>query len=337
MNYIKRYKKRVGLGAKSPKEFTLNEIERNFIRYLNENPTAREVQITEPEEITVSENTQKVLCAIHDLSNNDKRALDEKQILLPKDANVDVGCYLIFDNCYWIIIFKEHRSIDSHKKFIIRRCNQILKYMLLGEVYEIPVSIENLTMYSDGLADLKFTSQQDAKRMITFGSNPVTRTILANTRMMLTGKTVFRVTHINDFEYNGRYSGSDGIIKTLVLQTTIRDEDDLENNIAWNDISAPPKEIPIEKEIIGDSSIMVGSKKKYMSEDLEFTTSWKIETSNNENYKEYLDFKINEFNEAIIVANTNVNNIGKTFDIVLYNVQSDEEYDRKTVSIKGFL
>ena len=337
MGYIKKYKKRVGLGAKSAKEFTLNEIERNFMAYLNENPTCQELPMTDPEEVLITDKTKKVLCAIHDLTNNDKKALDEKQILVPKDTNIDVGCYFFFDNCYWIIIFKEHKSMNTYKKFIARRCNQILNYKYRGVVYPIPISIENLTMYSDGLADLKYTSQQDSKRMITFGSNPVTRSIIANTRIMLTGKTVFRVTHINDFEYNGAYTGAEGIIKTLVLQTTIRDEDDLVNNIAWNENSEALAETPTVKKIVGDNKVMVGSKKTYVSQDLDFSTSWRIDTHDGSNYKDFLKMKISEKNELTITATTNVNYVGTTFDVVLFNVNTLEVFDKMEVSIKGFI
>lgn len=335
MGYLNSYKKRVGLGAKSHKEFTKNEMERNFLVYLNESPTAQEIKMTDPEEVVITDNTKKVLCAIQDLSNNDKRALDEKQILVTKDTNVDVGCYFFFDNCYWIIIFKEHKSVNTYKKFIARRCNQILNYKYRGEIYHIPVSIENLTMYSDGLADLKYTSQQDSKRMITFGSNPITRTIIANTRMMLTGKTVFRVTHINDFEYNGAFTGAKGIIKTLVLQTTIRDEDDLVNNIAWNDNAEKIDTEHPDKQIYGDDRVMVGSKKTYKSEGLEFSTSWRIDFPTED--RSYATYKISPKNEMIVTATDNVNYVGSTFDVVLFNVNSKEEYSRKTIAIKGFI
>lgn len=337
MSYIKKYKKRVGLGAKTPKEFTLNEMERNFMAYLHENPTCQEVPMTDPDEIFITDKTKKVLCAIHDLSNNDKKALDEKQVLVPKGTKVDVGCYFFFDNCYWIIIFKEHKSVNTYMKFVARRCNQILNYKYHGVVYPIPVSIENLTMYSDGLADLKYTSQQDAKRMLTFGSNPVTRSITFNTRIMITGKTVFRVTHINDFEYNGAYTGAEGIIKTLVLQTTILDEDDLENNIAWNDFAEKPSETTTVKKIVGDEKVMVGSKKVYTSQDLGDDTSWRIDTLDGSDYNDFLKIKISEKNELTITATTNVNYIGKTFDIVLFDVKTQEVFDRKEVGIKGFI
>lgn len=334
MGYIKKFRRRISLGAVDGKEFTLNEVERNFIAYLHENPTCREIPMTDPDEVLITKDTKKVLCAIHDLTNNDKRALDEKQVLVPKDTNVDVGCFFFWDNCYWVIVFKEHKSLSTYKKFIAKRCNQIVKYKYRGVIYPIPVSIENLTMYSDGLADLKYTSQQDSKRMITFGSNPITRTIIANTRFMLTGKTVFRVTHINDFEFNGRYTGAQGIIKTLVLQTTLRDEDDLKNNVAWNKDSELIVDSHPVKKIRGDKRIMVGSKKNYVAEGLDFSTSWRIDYPTQD--KGYASIKINEKNELKVTVTENVNYIGSTFNIVLFNVNTKEVFDTLTVTIKGF-
>lgn len=335
-SYLKQHKKRVGLGSKSFKEFTTREIERNFEEYLMSTPTGHEIKITDPDEILITDKTKTVLCAIHDLTNNDKRALDEKQILVLKDCNIDVGCYLFWDNCYWIIVFKEHRTIDSHKKFIIKRCNQIVNYKYNGVVYPIPVSIENLTMYSDGLADLKFTSQQDSKRMITFGSNPITRTVVANTRVMLTGKTVFRVTHINDFEYNGAYTGAEGIIKTLVLQTTLIDEDDLVNNTAWNENSEKiNKGSDTSQKILGEKKIMIGSKKKYRANNIGSDISWKVEQ--NKPNTDFMKYKITEKNELEVELSPNVNFVGDSFKIVLYNKNTQDELDSLEVEAKGFM
>lgn len=331
MHYLERYKKRVGRGARSQKEFTIKEIERNFMQYLEDSPTAVSVPMTSPEEIGITKKTKRVLCAINDLTVNDKKAYDEKKVLVPNSVNVDVGCYFFWDNCYWIIIFKEHKTLNTYKKFIARRCNQIFKYKVNGVVYDIPVNVENLTMYSDGLADQKYTSQQDSKRMITFGSNPVTRTIKAGTRIMLTGKTVFRITHLNDFEYNGAYTGAEGIIKVLVLQTTLIEEDDLENNIAWNKIGdnvlTPP---PFT--ICGDKKIMIGSKKTYVVNNMSENHKWVV--IDNNNVAEYL---VNEDNSITITATRNVNNTGKSFDLQLVDTLTSEIIDSKKIQISGFL
>ena len=330
-DYLAKYKKRVGLGAKSFKEYTVNEVERNFLQYLQDSPTCHEIPITDPEEVTITEKTKKVLCSINDITNNDSKAYDEKKLLVPKDANVEIGCYFFFDNCYWIITFKDHKSINSYKKFTARRCNQILNYKYQGVHYKIPVNVENLTMYSDGLGDLKYTSQQDAKRMFVFGSNPVTRSMHANTRVMLTGKTVFRITHINDFEYNSSYSGSEGIIKALVLQTTLEDKDDLVNNIAWN----PQAEIPDTVEtvsILGDKRIMIGSKKKYYTKDFNNNLTWRVRAKEG-----VVDSIVNEDGSLTLVASSNVNHTGEKVVIELLDINEDTIISSLDVELRGFI
>lgn len=329
--YLERYRKKVGLGASSHKEFTRQEVERNFLMYLQESPTAHLIPMTDPDEVGITDNTKKVLCSINDLSTNDKKAYDEKKVLVPRDCNVDVGCYFLWDNCYWIIIFKEHKSLDTYKKFIARRCNQIFKYKVHGVVYEIPVNVENLTMYSDGLADQKYTSQQDSKRMVTFGSSPVTKTIKAGTRVMLTGKTVFRVTHLNDFEYNGIITGADGIIKVLILQTTLLAKDDLENNIAWNDLSdAPVVTAPLEIE--GDKRVMIGSKKTYRIKDMADDFEWSLRGNT-----EVFSYVVNDDKSLTVQASKNVNHVGDSFTVKVIKKDTKEVIDTKEVQITGFL
>ena len=53
--------------------------------------------------------------------------------------------------------------------------------------------------------------------------NDFTKNIIVNTRIMLTNKTVYRVTHINNFTIPG-------IRNLTVIQTVLRDDDDLINN-----------------------------------------------------------------------------------------------------------
>lgn len=146
MGYLQSYKKRTGLGAKNFKDFTLNEVERNFRDYLATSPTSHYIQMTDPDEVTITEDTKWEQCIINDITTNDKKAYDEKIVLVPKECNVDIGCYFFWDNCFWIIIFKEHKSLDTYKKFIAVRCNQIFKYKYQGIVYDIPVNIANLTI-----------------------------------------------------------------------------------------------------------------------------------------------------------------------------------------------
>lgn len=265
MDLHKRYKRRVLHGTN-----TLREKETLELRWYFENvtlktmPSVNHIQITDPDEFTVTETTKFCDVVLEDITNNDKKALDEKNMYTRIDENVDVGCYLFFDNSFWLVIFKEHKTIADKKHFIVRRCNQFINHMYNGKIYKIPVSIENLTMYSDGLADGVNITTEDAKRQIWYGNNPITRLLTIGTRVMLTHNSVFRITHLNDFEFVGNETGSDGIIKALVLQTAVLKEDDLKNNIAHNDDKEDfIIDNPQGNEFIGSDTVYIGSYEDY--------------------------------------------------------------------------
>lgn len=148
---------------------------------------------------------------------------------------------------------------------------------------------------------------------------------------MLTGKTVFRVTHLNDFEYNGIITGADGIIKVLILQTTLLAKDDLENNIAWNELSdAPPVIVPLEIE--GDKKVMIGSKKTYRIKDITEDYQWSL-NGNTELFK----YVVNSDNTLTVQASQNVNHVGEKFVIKVIKKDTKEVIDTKEVQITGFL
>ena len=153
MLYFDNFKKRTMLGATSSKEKITNEMERNFIKYLNTSPTASEFRRTIIDQVpTMDENnfpTDEIgteLMAINDVTENDDKALDEKILLTQKDSQIDIGCYVFYDNSWFLVTFKETKEINIYKKFVMRRCNQILNYEYHNELYKIPLSIENLTI-----------------------------------------------------------------------------------------------------------------------------------------------------------------------------------------------
>lgn len=270
MSYIDNFKQRALLGTENFKEKQRLELQRNFIKYLHGGATTCvTVPISGINEFPVLENLNSYLVSINDITDNDKRALDEKEILTEPNLDVDVGSYTFYDNCWWILIFKEHKTSGAYMKFIMRRCNQIVNHRLNDQIYQLPVSIENLTMYSDGMADVKYVSYADSKRQVWYGSNPVTRTMSIGTRMMLSHYSTFRITHINDFEYNGRFTGADGLIKALVLETERVKGDDIENKVAFNKVSnyevkaESSLSLDAEISIKGNKFIYLGSKNTY--------------------------------------------------------------------------
>ena len=276
--YLENYRKRVGLGYEDRRNKLITQAERTFERQLMESPSAKKILATKPNQIDIVGNTNYMDCIILDISNNDIKAFDQKYILVRKDEDFDIGCYVYFDGTYWLAMYKEHRTLDTHKKFTLTKCNNIFNYVVEGVKYEIPIYAQNLSLYSDGLADNKYTSAEDSKASAWFGENPITKSIKVNTRIMLEHRSVFRMNNINDFEFRSA-PGKTCAIKVMLLHTAVTDKDDLVNNIAWNDC-AKVDEIDTSKTyIVGDKKAMLGSKKTYKcSNEIDYK-QWEIECS----------------------------------------------------------
>lgn len=329
MDYLDRYNLRVLRGATSTKERIANDIENSFKKYLDTSPTALTVPMTDVGEAIITETTKRVLVAINDITNNDKRALDEKNIYVQKDVNVDVGCYLFYDNCYWLTIFKEHKTINTYKHFIIKRCNQFFNYKYKGQSYKIPISVENLTLYSDGMADNKYTSVSDTKRQLYFGSNPITKTIDIDTRIMLTGKTVFRVTSVNDFEFTGKETGSDGLIKAICLQDALISKDDAINNVAWNDLSENDNVIIPFSKIMGDGFINLGEENEYRIDHSQ-GVEWLLDKQYG-----YCNIINQDEKKCVIQANTLAKYSGLEALLLVKDRETNETIDIKKIILRG--
>lgn len=330
MSVFDLYKKRVVKDTLDYREYTAKEIENTFKKILLNDPSSLDLKVTDIEEPFITDDTKVIKAIVNDLSNNDQKSLDEKMLLIEKNENVDVGCYVFFDSCYWIIVFKEHMPINAYKKFIMRRCNQIINLKFEGVIYNIPVSVKNLTQYSDGMQDIKTTSMSDAKRTFTYGSNPITRMIDLNHRILLNKRHAFRVTHLDDFQYNGNYTGSYGLVTALAIQTALIDEDDIKNNVAYNELHRTPKSSQDLINIIGHQNVIVGSKPKY-SLSIPQQVGWEIEYIGNK--KDYLiTNKVND--DCVLKVSSDMKIIGQTFKIKAYD-NANLLIDEKVCTITG--
>ena len=339
MSYWDNYSQRVLRGANSHKERMRNDIRRSFDRYLKTSLTCQEIPISKVEQIPILSEMEKQLVSINDVTNNDQTHLDEKIMSVPFDLDVDVGCYLFWDNCWWLVWFKEHKITNTYKKFVIRRCNHICHYKFKGKIYDIPVSITNLTMYSDGLADVEYLKYLNYKRQVSYGSNPITRTIDVGYRLILTQHYSYRVSHINDFEYNGRYSGSPGLIRALVISTRTLTEDDSVDDIPWNPQSELEiKDIDITNTILGDDYIDIGEKNEYLIKldgitnvkwtlDSPYYDSVELLNADDEGYV--------EGNSCMLYAKPKVKYVGYNIGLIAINSDDNSTIGIKTVQIRG--
>lgn len=321
MSYWDNYQSRVLKGATTSKERITNDLEQTFEKYLNQSPTCIEVPISIPNQFPDLTKLNKELVSINDISNNDKKSLDEKKLLTRNSLNIGLGCYLYYDNSWWLVIFKESKTINSYQKYIIRRCNQIIKYKYSGKVYDIPVSILNMTLYADGLQSNVYTTRQDAKRDVWYGSNEITNSIDIKTRLMLTRKTVFEVTHVNDFEYPG-------LIKVLVNQVESFDTDDKDNNVAWNP-NDKDNNFETTHKIQGNKFIYQGGKNTYKIDGLS-TIEWLLKESS-----EYVTLINNSDGTCTIQASSLSQSVGTKVILIARDKSSSVVVDSLTITIRG--
>lgn len=327
MDYFDFYKSRVMGDCNSIKEQEIKDMKNEFEDYLDESLVTQECIYTKVDELPNLNMNDKELMAISDISKNDKNALDEKYLLVRDNCNIDVGCYVYWNNFWNLVIFEEQKTVDVCKKFVMRRCNVISRYKVDGVVYDIPLSISNLTMYSKGISDMKYVSEPDAKRNVFVGSNPITRTMDINTRVMLTSNTTFKITHVNDFEYTRRCDGKGGLLKWIVVATVNLTEDDLENNIPYN----PNNDLNN-----FDENIINGKDSIYIGESLEYSINY------NGNVlfmldRGYLNTKIvnKEGNKCVVTQGVDFDEIGDSFNLIAKDVDIDKTIDIIKVTIRG--
>jgi hypothetical protein len=320
MDHMKMYKGSVLRDFKNTKDKHTDEIDKNFNKYAERSPTGRIVPISKPGETNINENTRQALVVINDISNNDKKALDEKNLLVDRSLEVEVGCYVRFDDSDWLIQFEEHKIIPTYRKFTMRKCNQIFVYKYKGITYDIPVSIENLTMYSDGQNDGRYFTFPDAKRHVWYGKNPITETIQIGARIMLTNRTVFKSTHINDFEYPG-------LIKNLVLQTALIQKDDFDENIAWNKDENSDEIIP---EIIrGENMLYVSSTSEYEIEHSGLV-NWVFNEQELDNIVKIID---SDNNKCTLKSMGGMKTVGEQFTLIAQD-ENNMVIDAKTITLR---
>ena len=321
MNYIDLYKRRVGVSDVTDiKSRVIYEARKNFERSLKNDPSSVAARITDIGEVNISEGTKIVQCLINDYSENDQKAFDEKILYVRHDENVGLGSYVEFDNYIWLIVFREHRASNIYKSFIMRKCNQILKYQYQNEVYEIPCIVKNLTQYSDGLQDIVYTSVPDSKRSITYSENAITSNIKLGQRFLINNKIAFRVTHIQDFEYKEGYYADNGISSCIAVYTSLTDDDDVENNLAYNEDTTKEPDV-----------IMISSSATYKANSN--TCIWQVEyTSNKSNY-----VKINsDKGTCEISLDMDFDLIGETFTLIALSLNNKVIF-KKDITVVGFI
>lgn len=146
MSYFDLYKQRVLGSNDTIRDREREQVRNEFNDYLRQSPTSHEVYYTKVDELPNLETNEKTLMIINDMSNNDKKAYDEKKIMCPMDTNIGTGSYVYWDDTWWLIIFRDNKTLLNCKKYTMNRCNQYFNYKYKGVLYNVPVTISALTL-----------------------------------------------------------------------------------------------------------------------------------------------------------------------------------------------
>ena len=324
MSCIDLYKKRVGVnGIVDPKTRLIYEARKNFERSLKNDPSSLKVRITDVGEVGFSENTKTVTCIINDFSTNDQKSFDEKVLYTRYDEEVGIGSYVEFDNFIWLVIFKEHISSNAYKSFIMRKCNQILKYEYKGKVYDIPSVVKNLTQYSDGLQDIVYTSVPDGKRSITYSTNEITKNIGLGHRFLINYQKAYRITHLQNFEYQDHYDIGNGISTCIAVYTSLRKDDNEEENLAYNKDTGT--------NIVSEDKLVVGSSITYEVDIDE--CKWQVEYMSDKD--SYVNVSTVD-KRCKVLLDMNFDLVGEKFKLKALSL-NDEVVFEKNITVVSFI
>ena len=245
-----------------------NEARENFNEMVDNMlvPSVHKVSYVHRSNVGISVKDEEINVLVEDTSKNDQKTNDEKNFSFKWDMDVNSGDMIFWDNIWWVMYHQERKAVQSHKQFVAKKCNFTYKFINKGEEFIIPMLITNLTLYSDGLADKVYMSNEEGKRRLTFTNNKHTKDLTTGTKIMVSDR-VFEITHIDDFSRPG--------VKDCILSQIFRNSlDDVENNLAFNEISKPD-----ETGIIGSNIIYLGSDDIYETDVEGSSYTWSVEST----------------------------------------------------------
>lgn len=253
MGYFDVYKRKLeskgGASGSSFKKSGQEFLERNF----KDDPSYREA-------IVFSKGNYEESYIDIRVENIDISANEKKIIVLP-DTEVGNGDYILYDDKTFIVEQIEDNLISPVLKCV--KCNQNITWK--GLDIKLPVFITNDAYGSKILTDNSFLSNTDTKAKILIQNNKYSRKIKRDWRFIFNSSEfdIFKVIDITR-------SMNDGIITLICKKDKVMVEDDLENNIAFND------NFTVERyEIDGLPSIKVYEVTKYTTR--ANVSKWKID------------------------------------------------------------
>jgi hypothetical protein len=275
-DYLHKFRRKIDIGGCSQADAETMELRENFNEMVDEKlvPTVHTVKYVSREKVGIDLEGININVNLEDTSENDQKSNDEKFVHFKYDLDVKSGDQIYWHDTWWILYHEERKTILASKTFTCKRCNFNYNIEINNVRYNFPVLLTNLTLYSDGMADQTYMSNQDGSRRITISDNEHSKFVRIGTRIMVSKDTVYEVCHIDDFSRHG-------VKDCMLKQVFISSKDDRDNLVAWNELNND--NIEEENMILGENVIRLGANEIYT-----FTTSvkdcrpeWIVEAEDN--------------------------------------------------------
>lgn len=271
-DYLHKFRRKIDINGCSQSSSETIELRENFNEMVDQKlvPTVHTVKYVKKENVGTDLEGTKININIENVAYNDQKTNDEKFVNFKWDSNVKIGDELYWHDTWWILYHEEKLSIFSHKTYVCKKCNFIYNMKFNGEIYQIPLLLTNLTLYSDGMADRVAMSAEEGGRRITYPVNDLTKNLKIGSRIMLSNDTIYEIAHIDDFSRVG-------VVDAVLNQIFFNSQDDKENIIAWNDFNEKN-----EVSILGDEVLRLGANAVYTNPfNLSALPIWEIDAENN--------------------------------------------------------
>lgn len=212
------------LNGSNLKEKTLNELQSTFDKYFNETPNRVTVLV---------DDTQEDVIIQHIRYGEDK--YDNQLLLTQNDTLVDYGSKITWNGEIWLVINEEKRAIQTHKSWkILLTQNTMVSQDKFNNVYTEPCHVSTSAVRDDGNDRVALTN---GSWVVRVQMNDLTNSYYINQRFIFDNKVAKKIVDLNYSEFTGQ-------ISVTLEPTQILPEDDLDNNIAFNDfdIDTTPQE-----------------------------------------------------------------------------------------------
>ena len=247
MSSLDRYKKRLKQTENGSIE---KQYQKQYEDYLENAPNQFKY--------TIKKSNKSDICTMIDSNKgNEDSKSDNKYITVKHDSELVVGDNIVIDDIrcgatkYWVVNDKEILGVNSHKTFMIRPCNSFIKIKVNNVVYELPCHLINKTLYTPGVKSEENMSYSDIViNGIMSVSEDGSKLVKEDIRYIIVTngyRKVYKITSIDSL--------TEGMVSFRSAASKIMEEDDLENNIAYNE-EYSNVEITTEIEIVGEDTLL---------------------------------------------------------------------------------